>query len=348
MRPLVTALIDTYNHESYIESAINSVLEQDFPASEMEILVVDDGSTDRTPKIVQKFAPRVRLLRKKNGGQASAINAGSSEAKGDIVAFLDGDDLWFPNKLSRVTAEFEKNPALILAYHRFCFWDIRDNSVSPGSFFNDVSGDVLGDRRKLLIYGAAPTSSLTFRREALRRLMPVPEECSFMHDAYLTATAICLGPVLAIGECLTKNRIHGTNLWFAKEGEVDAQHLRRRMQARQAAINSVRRWVQANRPAQGPSMRRLLRGWKLVQDRDEFQIKPPGRFCYSGHLCRENLIYVSPLPFRRLAYAWLRVFAALFLGHRHLHYFEGIRTRTKRALDHCRRAFGMAEGTEAR
>ncbi len=69
-RPYVTVLIDTYNHERFIEQVITSVLEQDFPAADREILVVDDGSTDRTPDLVRRFEPHVRLLRKPNGGQA--------------------------------------------------------------------------------------------------------------------------------------------------------------------------------------------------------------------------------------------------------------------------------------
>ncbi|HZS70819.1 MAG TPA: glycosyltransferase, partial [Candidatus Acidoferrum sp.] len=76
MRPFVSVLIDTYNHERFIEQAIASVLDQDFPASEMEVLVVDDGSTDRTPEVLRQFEPRVRVIRKANGGQASAFNAG--------------------------------------------------------------------------------------------------------------------------------------------------------------------------------------------------------------------------------------------------------------------------------
>src|SRR5437660_10348686 len=79
-----------------------SVLQQDFPEAEREIIVVDDGSTDRTPEIVKKFEPRVRLLRKENGGQASAFNAGIPECRGEIVAFLDGDDWWAPGKLQAV------------------------------------------------------------------------------------------------------------------------------------------------------------------------------------------------------------------------------------------------------
>src|SRR5260370_36606553 len=97
--------MDTYNHERFIEEAIVSVLEQDFPASDREIIVVDDGSTDRTPEIVRKFEPQVRLLRKANGGQASAFNAGIPEGKGEIISFLDGDDWWAREKMRKVTAQ---------------------------------------------------------------------------------------------------------------------------------------------------------------------------------------------------------------------------------------------------
>src|ERR1700678_2541390 len=112
LMPRITIIIDTYNHERYVEQAIVSVLDQDFPEAETEILVIDDGSTDRTPEIVRKFEPRVRLLRKENGGQASAFNAGIPEATGEIVAFLDGDDWWAPNKLSRVLETINADPSL--------------------------------------------------------------------------------------------------------------------------------------------------------------------------------------------------------------------------------------------
>src|SRR6266704_4725109 len=105
-KPFVSVLIDTYNHEKFIEQAIVSVLEQDFPAAGREIIGVDAGSTDRTPEIVAKFAPQVRLLRKANGGQASAFNAGIPECRGEIIAFLDGDDWWAPDKLCRVVELF--------------------------------------------------------------------------------------------------------------------------------------------------------------------------------------------------------------------------------------------------
>src|SRR5215469_11388216 len=98
----VSVLIDTYNHEPYIERAITSVLEQDMPMDGVEILVVDDGSTDGTPEIARRFEPRVRYLRKPNGGQASAFNFGFAQLQGDIIALLDGDDWWEKEKLRLV------------------------------------------------------------------------------------------------------------------------------------------------------------------------------------------------------------------------------------------------------
>src|SRR5215470_6701386 len=111
-RPFVSVLIDTYNQERFIEEAVCSALSQDFPSTECEILVVDDGSTDKTPEILRKFGSQIRVLRKENGGQASAFNLGIRECRGQIISFLDGDDWWLPSKLSHVAARLADDPSL--------------------------------------------------------------------------------------------------------------------------------------------------------------------------------------------------------------------------------------------
>ncbi len=116
-RPYISVLVDTYNHERFIEDALVSVLEQDVAEAECEVIVVDDGSTDRTAEIVGKFAPRVRLIRKENGGQASAFNAGIPECAGEIVAFLDGDDWWAPGKLKAVAEALASDEKIGLVGH---------------------------------------------------------------------------------------------------------------------------------------------------------------------------------------------------------------------------------------
>src|SRR5262249_10958278 len=98
----VTVLVDTYNYGQYIEDAIDSVLAQEFPPEQREILVVDDGSTDDTAERVRKYGDRIQFFCKPNGGQASALNFGIARAQGEIVALLDGDDYWLPGKLQRV------------------------------------------------------------------------------------------------------------------------------------------------------------------------------------------------------------------------------------------------------
>jgi Glycosyl transferase family 2 len=316
--PFISVVIDTFNHERYIEQAIVSVLEQDFPRSDVEILVVDDGSTDRTPEIVRKFEPKVRLLQKQNGGQASAINFGTAHAKGDLVAFLDGDDLWLPNKLTRVAEEFKKEPRPVLAYHKFSFSDLRDGCTWDPGFFNDVSGDVLADRRKLLTYRAAPTSSLVFRREILERLMPIPEECSFLWDAYAVSTAIFLGPVAAVAECLARNTVHGENLWFAERGQPNPEILRRRIKVREAAIESIRKWLELNAsPSSRPEARVLLEIWRMIQETDEFQLKPPGRIeLFRFHMRKNRLEKDVRGPMLR-AINCFNAFGSLFTGYKH-------------------------------
>src|ERR1700747_1426766 len=128
--PFASVLIDTYNHEKFIERAVTSVLEQDFRASDREVIVVDDGSTDRTPEILRKFQPHIRILDKRNGGQASAFNVGIPECRGEIIAFLDGDDWWAPGKLRRVVELLASDSTLGVVGHAII------------EAFNDGSGGV--------------------------------------------------------------------------------------------------------------------------------------------------------------------------------------------------------------
>src|ERR1700690_2367963 len=131
MKPKDTVLIETYKYERFLEEAIVSVLEQDFPRADVDILVVDDGSTDRTPEIVRKFQPPVRVLRKTNGGQASAFNAGIPETRGEIVAFLDGDDWWAKAKLSVVMEYLACRPHIGLLGHGIYEIDSDTGETTP-------------------------------------------------------------------------------------------------------------------------------------------------------------------------------------------------------------------------
>ncbi len=108
--PLVSVVIPAYNVAWCVERAVRSVLGQDYRP--LEILVVDDGSTDGTAGVLRPYRSVLRIIRKKNGGLSSARNTGIAAAQGEYVAFLDADDFWFPNKLSRQMAFMAANPSL--------------------------------------------------------------------------------------------------------------------------------------------------------------------------------------------------------------------------------------------
>ena len=91
--PLISVLITTYNYGRFIEGSIDSVLSQDFLPDQLEVVVVDDGSTDDTAERVRKYDSRVQYFYQPNGGQASALNFGFAMARGEIIFLLDGDDV---------------------------------------------------------------------------------------------------------------------------------------------------------------------------------------------------------------------------------------------------------------
>lgn len=105
---LITVIIPTYNCDRYIVEAIESVLMQE--DCQYEVLVIDDGSTDSTQKVLKPFQDRIRYFKQENQGVAAARNQGIAQAKGNLVAFLDADDYFFPRKLAKQAAIFAENP----------------------------------------------------------------------------------------------------------------------------------------------------------------------------------------------------------------------------------------------
>ena len=107
----VSVVVPLYNKEPYVLRALESIAAQTFP--EFEVIVVDDGSTDRGAEVAESFRDaRFRVIRQKNAGPAGARNRGVAEARGDLIAFLDGDDCWRPEYLSRATGVLSERPTV--------------------------------------------------------------------------------------------------------------------------------------------------------------------------------------------------------------------------------------------
>ena len=121
MTPLVSCIVPVFNGERYLPEALDSILDQTYRAR--EIVIADDGSTDGTAEILRRYGDRVRVYRQPNSGAPAARNLGLSHARGELIAFLDADDLWHREKLARQVASFAADPALDLSVtHIGSFW----------------------------------------------------------------------------------------------------------------------------------------------------------------------------------------------------------------------------------
>jgi GT2 family glycosyltransferase len=240
-KPFISVLIDTYNHERFIEQAITSVLEQNVSDAEREILVVDDGSSDRTPELVRKFAPRVRLLRKVNGGQASAFNAAIPECKGEIVAFLDGDDWWAPGKLPAVADALAEDAAVGLVGHGITevYADGREHTELLREIPRFRITTEAGAKAFRLRKSFLGTSRMTYRAEILRKIGDVPEALTFEADEYLFTLAGLFADVLILRQPFTFYRMHETNAFQIAGGNPEA--IRRKRQVLVALEKSLQK-----------------------------------------------------------------------------------------------------------
>jgi glycosyltransferase involved in cell wall biosynthesis len=125
----VSVIIPTYNSAHYVTTAVESVLAQTLP--DIEIIVIDDGSTDGTESVMARFGPPVRYIKQANRGVSSARNRGIAESRGRYIAFLDADDTWCPNKLERQIEALGVQPGSRACFSAFTRvdWDLVPQSV---------------------------------------------------------------------------------------------------------------------------------------------------------------------------------------------------------------------------
>lgn len=163
--PKISVVIPTYNAAQYVGEAIESVLNQTF--KDYEIVVVDDGSTDNTEELLQKYVDRIRYIKQKNGGEGAARNRGIREAHGEWVAFLDADDLWLPHKL-KVQMEFvEQHPDVDFIYGDTSVFD--SNRVLSKSVFSERQPHEGRIIKNLLRENCVPILSVIARKKCFEK-----------------------------------------------------------------------------------------------------------------------------------------------------------------------------------
>jgi len=245
--PLVSVLIANYNYGKYISEAIESVLNQNYQY--FEIVICDDGSTDNSLELVIKFSNRDRRIKyitsTKNGGMARAWNKAFSKSKGDIICFLDADDLFLPNKLEVIVSSFQRDQQAGFLIHPV-------EQVNSSKHFLGIYP--LTERliegwiaTKVLSSGGSlefpPSSALSLRREIANVIFPLNEAFKSNADGVIQRIAPLLTRVVSVETPLAKRRVHTNNITFTSD--VSVEYLYRSIRTEENLWKELHRFLES-------------------------------------------------------------------------------------------------------
>ncbi len=220
--PLASIIINNYNYSRYLKEAIDSALNQTY--SRIEVIVVDDGSTDESPQVITQYGNQIIPILKKNGGQASAFNAGFAASRGDIIFFLDSDDAFYANKVQEIGnllfKKTLKNPYVMIYHLLEC---IDTDGVSLGRKLPNALHKVPANlynytcKYRFFPYAASPTSGIAMSRALALKIFPIPEQGILTSaDEFIVRPALLIGEVYGVEQVLAKYRLHDANNWYGK------------------------------------------------------------------------------------------------------------------------------------
>ncbi|MBU6320825.1 MAG: glycosyltransferase [Alphaproteobacteria bacterium] len=185
--PRLSVIISCYNYEAFLGAAIDSVLSQGVP---VELIVVDNGSTDGSRSVLLRYANAIiPVLLDSNRGQGGGLNAGYERASGDLVLFLDADDFLLPGAVRSILDNHRTDVGVYHYRMRYADEEGKLSGLHPPAELPLAEGDISHQLRFNGRYITTVTSGLVFSREALQRVMPIPEaEFQMGADGYLVAT----------------------------------------------------------------------------------------------------------------------------------------------------------------
>jgi len=274
-----TCLVNSYNYANYVIEAVDSALNQRVPFD--EIIVVDDGSTDGTSDLLARkygHVPSVQLVMKPNGGQLSCFNEGIRRATGDIIFFLDADDIYGPDYTAEVLATYSRVPdtdCVFTGMHRF--GQLNDTQL-PSSTDVDCGYSTISRFFGSDEWIGAPTSALSLRRTTLERFLPYPMESDWRtraDDVLVYGCDLSGGKKYYLAQPLVHYRIHGHNHFHGKTFTANENYQRRLRLSRlfgwlhnKMAYDEDRLLAYAaheftTRPA--PTLKRFLEYWSIIR-----------------------------------------------------------------------------------
>jgi glycosyltransferase involved in cell wall biosynthesis len=222
MSATASVIVNNFNYESFVGQAIESALDQTWPS--VEVVVVDDGSTDRSRREIRRFKRKITAIMKGNGGQASCFNAGFAASSGDVVIFLDADDALLPTAVERVV---ELHAERSLAKVHWPLWEIAADGTPTRALRPEAllpRGDLLEQTIRLgpRSHTNPPTSGNAWSRDALAEMLPMPEaEYVICADAYLVALAPLFGEIERLLEPQSLWRRHGQNRFNSATSTIE-------------------------------------------------------------------------------------------------------------------------------
>ena len=224
-RARVSIVVTNHNYAAFVADAVESALAQQ--GAPVEVVVVDDGSTDDSPVVLAPYASRVNVIRQPNGGQAAAFNSGWARSSGDVVIFLDADDLLEPDLAARVLDAFDRDPSVAKVQYPLHLIDADGHRCSgrvPAAGVRLAAGDVRDQLTRHpddLVW--MPTTGNAFRADVLARIMPMPTaEYRICADYYLSNLTAAHGRVAVLDRPGGSYRIHGDNRHYADHWSMDA------------------------------------------------------------------------------------------------------------------------------
>lgn len=250
MQPLISVLMPAYNQGSYITESIESVLKQDYPLDRIEVIVVDDGSTDNTSEILAKYAPwdtraqeprkpTIKVIKQQNYGQAWAVKRGIDEAAGKYIFVLNGDDIFFPDKIRRIVDIFEGDKKITHVAHPTIYWHADTNRKIREIFPSVIVGKKIEGAdllsfflRNNTFYGGGSNYA---GKSSEYKKAKIKKEINMSIDEYLTYISSIQGYVYFLEEPLTFYRLHEENYSQKPDKEI----LRKDMTASKAILEEI-------------------------------------------------------------------------------------------------------------
>lgn len=220
----VSVVIPAYNATRFLPEAVESVRQQTTPVH--EIIVVDDGSTDETEQVVQSLGGDIVYIRQANAGVSAARNRGISEATGEIIAFLDADDLWLPEKVANQINVFLSNPEVTLVAADRAEIDAQGGLLLDSlfkkqglyAFFAELRGNPIPQALSRLVQvNFIPTSSVMVRKSTLAQVGVFDTAIRYGEDLELWARIASRYAIACLPEVLIRYRQHGNNATQATE-----------------------------------------------------------------------------------------------------------------------------------